>query len=186
MPRSAPVRTASTGFSEHGHDQHARGGPGGQQRREAEGRDVEEDHGHEPDDEGEGQGAGAAAADRRGGEQRGQAQEDRGEHRGAPRRGSAKPARPSFPDCEKITRPAAPKPRACAATRASKRPRSLPSRIVRRETGWEKSSSAAPRSGARDRTPIRSAVRGTRSSTSWTREAAVRAKSWTPCPPDST
>ena len=52
---------------------------------------------------------------------------------------SRKPPRPSEPDCPYTTAPAAPKPTACAAASAWKRPRSLPSRIVRRETGCENS-----------------------------------------------
>ena len=54
----------------------------------------------------------------------------------------------------------------------------------RRATGCAYSSSAPPRSGVSASTPMTSDVSGTRSSTSCTSDAAVRAKSCTPLPPD--
>ena len=80
----------------------------------------------------------------------------RAEHRNS----SRKPAAPSPPAWEKMTSPAAPKPMASAAVRPTNRPRHWPTRMDWRPTGCERRRSAAPRSGARDMTPISSEERG--------------------------
>jgi hypothetical protein len=95
-------------------------------------------------------------------------------------------ASPSPPAFQKMTSPAAPRPIVCAPARAMKRPKTLPRRMARRATGWEYSISAAPRSGASWRTPIVSAVTGTRRTTRLASDVAVRAKSSKPPPPERT
>ena len=57
---------------------------------------------------------------------------------------------------------------------------------VARDTGCENSSSAAPRSGENDVAPTSSAIIGITSTTSCVSEVAVRARSCTPLPPEST